>query len=137
MIDVLAYISVMRPGFASQEFVKVHVCFLPCWMLPVSTFWLRWSSWVSQLMVQWSSIKCCHRVSYVFNIYIFRKGQALQFNWLYDKGAFILHPDEKFSVDFSKVKVFHTSSLMVLFFFTSAVKFVLLLKGWRCSWKSE
>ncbi|XP_059458199.1 nudix hydrolase 3-like [Corylus avellana] len=32
------------------------------------------------------------------------KGQALQFNWLYDKGAFILHPDEKFSVDFSKVE---------------------------------
>jgi hypothetical protein len=50
-------------------------------------------------------------------IYILRKGQAVQFNWLYDKGAFILHPDETFSVDFSKVKVFHISSLMVLFFF--------------------
>ena len=35
--------------------------------------------------------------------FIFRKGQALQFNWLYDKGAFILHPDETFSVDFSRV----------------------------------
>ncbi|KAG2723283.1 hypothetical protein I3760_02G163500 [Carya illinoinensis] len=32
------------------------------------------------------------------------KGQALQFNWLYDKGAFILHPNETFSVDFSKVE---------------------------------
>nr|POE77021.1 nudix hydrolase 3 [Quercus suber] len=32
------------------------------------------------------------------------KGQALQFNWLYDKGAFILHPDETFSVDFSRVE---------------------------------
>ena len=32
-----------------------------------------------------------------------RKGQALQFNWLFEKGAFILHPDETFSVDFSKV----------------------------------
>ncbi|KAB1199030.1 Nudix hydrolase 3 [Morella rubra] len=30
------------------------------------------------------------------------KGQALHFNWLYDKGA--LHPDETFSVDFSKVE---------------------------------
>jgi hypothetical protein len=66
---------------------------------------------------------------YIYIYKIFRKGQALQFNWLYDKGAFILHPDEKFSVDFSKVKVFHTSSLMVLFFFTLAVKFVLFLKG--------
>ncbi|XP_024028512.1 nudix hydrolase 3 isoform X1 [Morus notabilis] len=32
------------------------------------------------------------------------KGQALQFNWLYEKGAFILHSDEKFSVDFTKVE---------------------------------
>ncbi|XP_062157192.1 nudix hydrolase 3 [Alnus glutinosa] len=32
------------------------------------------------------------------------KGQAVQFNWLYDKGAFIFHPDETFSVDFSKVE---------------------------------
>ncbi|XP_057459504.1 nudix hydrolase 3-like [Actinidia eriantha] len=31
------------------------------------------------------------------------KGQALQFNWLFEKGAFIWHPDETFSVDFSKV----------------------------------
>ncbi|XP_059640280.1 nudix hydrolase 3-like [Cornus florida] len=33
-----------------------------------------------------------------------RKGQALQFNWLFQKGAFILHPDETFSVDFAKVE---------------------------------
>ncbi|CAN6245807.1 unnamed protein product [Urochloa humidicola] len=32
------------------------------------------------------------------------KGQALQFNWLYDKGAFVLHSDGKFSVDFTKVE---------------------------------
>ncbi|KAF3950031.1 hypothetical protein CMV_024164 [Castanea mollissima] len=32
------------------------------------------------------------------------KGQALQFNWLYDKGAFILHSDKTFSVDFSRVE---------------------------------
>ncbi|CAK9180086.1 unnamed protein product [Ilex paraguariensis] len=32
------------------------------------------------------------------------KGQALQFNWLFEKGAFILHPDETFSVDFNKVE---------------------------------
>uniref|UniRef100_A0A0D9VM28 Nudix hydrolase domain-containing protein n=1 Tax=Leersia perrieri TaxID=77586 RepID=A0A0D9VM28_9ORYZ len=33
------------------------------------------------------------------------KGQALQFNWLYDKGAFVLHSDGKFSVDFTKSHV--------------------------------
>ncbi|KAL2489821.1 Nudix hydrolase 3 [Forsythia ovata] len=32
------------------------------------------------------------------------KGQALQFNYLFDKGAFVLHPDETFSVDFDKVE---------------------------------
>ncbi|XP_028550808.1 nudix hydrolase 3 [Dendrobium catenatum] len=32
------------------------------------------------------------------------KGQALQFNWLYDKEAFILHSDGTFSVDFEKVE---------------------------------
>ncbi|PRQ50340.1 putative isopentenyl-diphosphate Delta-isomerase [Rosa chinensis] len=32
------------------------------------------------------------------------KGQALQFNWLYKQGAFILNPDETFSVDFDKVE---------------------------------
>lgn len=34
---------------------------------------------------------------------IIRKGQALQFNWLFEKGAFVLHADETFSVDFNKV----------------------------------
>lgn len=34
---------------------------------------------------------------------VIRKGQALQFNWLFEKGAFVLHPDETFSVNFSKV----------------------------------
>lgn len=32
------------------------------------------------------------------------KGQALQFNWLFENKAFILHPDETFSVDFDKVE---------------------------------
>ncbi|XP_004303220.1 PREDICTED: nudix hydrolase 3 [Fragaria vesca subsp. vesca] len=32
------------------------------------------------------------------------KGQALQFNWLYEQGAFILNPDDTFSVDFDKVE---------------------------------
>ncbi|KAM6571201.1 hypothetical protein CsatA_015281 [Cannabis sativa] len=32
------------------------------------------------------------------------KGQALQFNWMYEKGAFVLHPDERFFVDFSKAE---------------------------------
>ncbi|XP_015689589.1 nudix hydrolase 3 isoform X1 [Oryza brachyantha] len=32
------------------------------------------------------------------------KGQVLQFNWLYEKGAFVLHSDGKFSVDFTKVE---------------------------------
>ncbi|XP_071730456.1 nudix hydrolase 3-like isoform X1 [Rutidosis leptorrhynchoides] len=32
------------------------------------------------------------------------KGQALQFNWLFEKGAFVLHPDQMFSVDFDKVE---------------------------------
>lgn len=32
------------------------------------------------------------------------KGQALQFNWLYEKKAFILHTDGTFSVDFEKVE---------------------------------
>ncbi|XP_072952824.1 nudix hydrolase 3 isoform X1 [Typha angustifolia] len=32
------------------------------------------------------------------------KGQALQFNWLYEKKAFLLHSDGTFSVDFTKVE---------------------------------
>lgn len=32
------------------------------------------------------------------------KGQALQFNWLFEKGALVLHDDETFSVDFTKVE---------------------------------
>ncbi|WOL08617.1 nudix hydrolase 3 [Canna indica] len=32
------------------------------------------------------------------------KGQALQFNWLYEKGAFLMHSDGTFSVDFTKVE---------------------------------
>ncbi|KAI4379246.1 hypothetical protein MLD38_005569 [Melastoma candidum] len=32
------------------------------------------------------------------------KGLALQFNWLFEKGAFILQPDKTFYVDFAKVE---------------------------------
>ncbi|KAK0598194.1 hypothetical protein LWI29_032456 [Acer saccharum] len=32
------------------------------------------------------------------------KGQALQFNWLFEKEAFIFHSNDTFSVDFSKVE---------------------------------
>ncbi|XP_051119713.1 nudix hydrolase 3-like [Andrographis paniculata] len=32
------------------------------------------------------------------------KGQALQFNYLFEKGSFVLHPDGTFSVDFDKVE---------------------------------
>nr|GEU34674.1 NUDIX hydrolase 3 [Tanacetum cinerariifolium] len=31
------------------------------------------------------------------------KGQALQFNWLFEKGAIVLLPDQTFSVDFDKI----------------------------------
>ncbi|CAI0420986.1 unnamed protein product, partial [Linum tenue] len=31
------------------------------------------------------------------------KGEAVQFNWMFEKGAFVLHPNETFSVDFTKV----------------------------------
>lgn len=32
------------------------------------------------------------------------KGQALQFNWILEKGGFVMHPDGSFAVDFSKVR---------------------------------
>lgn len=32
------------------------------------------------------------------------KGQALQFNWLFEKGGFVLHHDETFSVNFDKIE---------------------------------
>ncbi|KAG7652301.1 NUDIX hydrolase domain [Arabidopsis thaliana x Arabidopsis arenosa] len=32
------------------------------------------------------------------------KGQALQFNYLYEKGAFVFHKDSTFSVDFAKIE---------------------------------
>ena len=34
-----------------------------------------------------------------------RKGQALQFNFLLEKGGFSYHPDGTFSVDYSKVYI--------------------------------
>jgi hypothetical protein len=43
----------------------------------------------------------------------FRKGQALQFNWLYEKGALVLHSDGKFSVDFTKV-IFYTFNYLFI-----------------------
>lgn len=32
------------------------------------------------------------------------KGQALQFNWIYEKGGFVMHSNGSFSVDFTKVQ---------------------------------
>jgi hypothetical protein len=32
------------------------------------------------------------------------RGMAMQFNFLVDKGAFVVHPDGTFSVDFSKIQ---------------------------------
>ena len=45
----------------------------------------------------------------------------MQFNWLYEKGAFILHPDETFSVDFTKVFRF-----FLVFIFPTYLYFVYL-----------
>ncbi|CAI9262045.1 unnamed protein product [Lactuca saligna] len=42
------------------------------------------------------------------------KGQ-LQFNWLFEKGGFVLHPDETFSVDFDKVQVLNTISMLIAY----------------------
>jgi hypothetical protein len=54
----------------------------------------------------------------------FRKGQALQFNWLYEKGAFVLQSDGKFSVDFTMV-IFCTFNYLVIFSYHSSLEFVL------------
>ncbi|CAI9302374.1 unnamed protein product [Lactuca saligna] len=42
------------------------------------------------------------------------KGQ-LQFNWLFEKGGFVLHPDETFYVDFDKVQVLNTISMLIAY----------------------
>ena len=54
----------------------------------------------------------------------FRKGQALQFNWLYEKGALVLHSDGKFSVDFTKV-IFYTFNYLFIFSYHCSLEFVL------------
>ncbi|KAI4305030.1 hypothetical protein L6164_028421 [Bauhinia variegata] len=41
------------------------------------------------------------------------KAQALQFNWLYEKGAYVLHSDDTFSVDFTKVSLLTSNSLFL------------------------
>jgi len=47
------------------------------------------------------------------------KGQALQFNWLFEKEAFVMHSDGRFSVDFDKVRPltfsFFSSSCLLCF----------------------
>ncbi|KAL7582692.1 hypothetical protein Lser_V15G43314 [Lactuca serriola] len=40
----------------------------------------------------------------IFPKTLVNKGQALQFNWLLEKGAYVLHPDDTFSVDFDKIE---------------------------------
>ena len=73
-------------------------------MLPLSAFWVGGGSWVSLL-----SILLCSTIGLMklraLLLIVNRKGQALQFNWVFEKGGFILHPDETFSVDFAKVSV--------------------------------
>ena len=44
------------------------------------------------------------------SIYFFSKGQALQFNWLFEKGAIVLHDDETFSINFDKVLLVQISN---------------------------
>ncbi|CAI9293509.1 unnamed protein product [Lactuca saligna] len=36
-------------------------------------------------------------------------------NWLFEKGGFVLHPDETFSVDFDKVQVLNTISMLIAY----------------------
>ena len=107
--------SLLLTGTSSQEFVRVHVCFISCGMLPVSTFWSEGSSWVSPLCTLLASVFYCGHAATDFTAYI-RKGQALQFNWLYEKGAFIKNPNDTFSVDFSKVSALGNFCLSVSMF---------------------
>lgn len=44
------------------------------------------------------------------SIYFSSKGQALQFNWLFEKGAIVLHDDETFSINFDKVLLVQISN---------------------------
>lgn len=92
------------PGFAFKEFIEVHVCLFPSGMLPLSAFWVGGGSWVSLLSILLCSTIGLMKLRTLLSI-VNRKGQALQFNWVFEKGGFILHPDETFSVDFAKVSV--------------------------------
>lgn len=84
-------------------------------MLPLYTVWLRGSSRVNDLF-RISSIHVLMLMSIIFLYPLInvRKGQALQFNWLLEKEAFILHSDDTFSVDFDKVKSSNFTSFMDL-----------------------
>lgn len=94
-------------GFASEKPGQVNVCLFSCWMFPLGTLWIRGSSWVCVVVNLSSSLvfdlpHCMFSPVFNFSNTI-RKGQALQFNYLFEKGAFILRPDETFAVDFEKV----------------------------------
>lgn len=98
-----------RAGFASKEFGEIHVCLFPGGVFPFSAIWLRGISWVREIFI----LLLIHSLVLIsliivrlilYLIIIDRKGQALQFNWLFEKEAFILHSDDTFSVDFDKVK---------------------------------
>lgn len=80
-------------------------------MLPVYTIWVRRSPWVSVYvtLLHSNAIHCSTtNTTIIFAdnrcwLPQYRKGQALQFNWLFENGAFVLHSDETFFVDFTKV----------------------------------
>lgn len=99
----------MTPGVASKEFGKVNVRFFFGWMLSLHTFWFNGSAWVSTHFVSFVSfpVGCISKeINVLFVLATYSKGQALQFNYLFERGAFVLQPDETFMVDFSKVLVF-------------------------------
>lgn len=47
-----------------------------------------------------------------------RKGQALQFNWILEKGGFVLLPDGTFGVDFVKVLAQKSEKLLKLLIYS-------------------
>lgn len=93
------------PGFSLEEFIEIHVCLFPRGMLPLCAFWVGGSSWVRFPFILLWSTTMLMKLRTLLLLNFNRKGQALQFNWLFEKGGFILHPDETFSVDFAKVSV--------------------------------
>lgn len=132
------FVCLRDVGTAPEELIEIHVCFFSCWMLPLSSVRSGRSSWVSQLFVL--PILFCKRIMLLtyfarsslrisYLLYILRKGQALQFNWLYEQGAFILSPDDTFSVDFDKVSLpqFQISSLLLGYTYNISIVITIII----------